>query len=108
MTAQEANEWKNGTANNPNPWVIDEIHCSDNDLLLYQGKENGYYAHYRNHILSLGIFNDALGNIGDALFQVQGSKRFNTPKDAMLFLVTKGRIRLAPTSVRQLMKKGLL
>jgi hypothetical protein len=76
--------------------------------LLYQGKESGYFAQYRPGVLSIGTFDRAIENIGDASFNVVGKKPFKTAKEAVIFLVARANIRLASHSVRELIKKGLL
>jgi hypothetical protein len=112
MTKEQAEQWKAEIANSPLRWELDSIHSEPSDLLFYQGKESGCFAHFckKNDagFLNIGTFDGAFSSIGDAIFCPLGKKPFADAVEAIVFLVSKAKVKLSPAAIRLLMKKGLL
>lgn len=90
MNADEARAWKAFTAAHKNEWIVDPVHNRAEDLLIHIGGESGKFAAVRGNLVEVGSFSDAIPNIGEASFKVEGKKEFNSNSEAIRFLINRG------------------
>jgi hypothetical protein len=93
MTESEAKAWLAETARSEFGWLVDSVHCTAADLIVYKGGQSGHYVAMNErdgrHWVSVGTYEGAMPHIGEAAFKRLGRKPFRGPLDAAKWIKEK-------------------
>ena len=81
MTPEEFDTWKKWTRESGHRWIVDPIHDGrgGRDLLLFIGGESGKLLCFSNwDTLEIGSYEGAVPHIGEAIFQIEERKTFES------------------------------
>ena len=93
MTQQEFEGWKQWTENSKRHWTVDPIRNGKNhpEMLVHIGGENGkFMLFYPDGMLEMGSYEGAWPHIGEALFKIEGKKKFANMDDAIARAIEAG------------------
>lgn len=102
MTTEEFEGWKAWTERSRNRWVVDLIHNGKGkqDLLLHKGGETGKYLNFdRDGTLRIGSYEGAYPHIGEAIFTIEGQKKYANRDEALRRCMAATGIRFLKTFI---------